>query len=537
MASVTRLPHGNGWQVRWKSPDRHSRKKNFRTKPDAQRFAASVEVKKATGDYVDPAEGKRLFSDYSQAWMKVKAANVTERTWINQEGRLRNHLLPVLGDRQLAAITPEDVRLLVGGLTTEKHLEAATVRPVYFLLRRILATAVVDGLIARSPCVKVELPAEEQGDEMLFLTPEQLARLADTVDPRYRALILTAGYSGLRAGELSALKVERVHFLRRRLAVVEAHSEVHGRLVTKSTKTRRRREVPIPQSLVDVLAEHLARYPSPDGFVFTAAEGGPVRHRNFYRRHYKPAVERAELPLGLRFHDLRHTAAAILIEQGCNEKQLSTFLGDTSRAIERYKHLFDGHEEALMKRVDATLSATVGSIWGPTEARPPYRQPAKELDQDTLGAEDGIRTRDPHLGKVMRYRCATSALGYHFIASTTRESEWQSRFPPARLWLRSTARISRREATCSPSLNFGVMRQDETTANLERVLRCSGWGVRPAPARAVTGSSGLAPSAGCRRRPRNRCGNRRPHEAPRRAGGARDGGGARWPDARRPRCE
>jgi integrase len=90
----------------------------------------------------------------------------------------------------------------------------------------------------------VELPTQEQGDEMLFLTPDQLAQLADTVDPRYRALILTAGYSGLRAGELSALKVERVHFLRRRLAVVEAYGEVRGRLVTKSTKTRRRREVP-----------------------------------------------------------------------------------------------------------------------------------------------------------------------------------------------------------------------------------------------------------------------------------------------------
>ena len=160
MASVSRLPDGNGWQVRWKTPDRRSRKKNFRTKPDAQRFAAGVEVKKATGDYVDPAEGKRLFSDYAEAWLTVKAANVTERTWINQDGRLRNHLLPVLGDRPLAAIAPQDVRLLVSGLTTDKRLEAATVRPVYFLLRRILATAVVDGLIARNPCVEVELPAE-----------------------------------------------------------------------------------------------------------------------------------------------------------------------------------------------------------------------------------------------------------------------------------------------------------------------------------------------------------------------------------------
>src|SRR5947209_15046638 len=103
--------------------------------------------------------------DYAQAWLGVKAASVPERTWINQEGQLRNHLVPVLGDRQLSAIRPEDVRL-VADLTTVKHLQAATVRPVYFLLRRLLATAVADGLIARNPCVEVELPAEEQGDEM-----------------------------------------------------------------------------------------------------------------------------------------------------------------------------------------------------------------------------------------------------------------------------------------------------------------------------------------------------------------------------------
>ena len=124
---------------------------------------------------------------------------------------------------------------------TRKGLEAATVRPVYFLLRSIMATAVADGLIARTPCIGVDLPSEEQGKEMLFLTPAELARLAESIDPRFRALVLTAGYSDFRAGELSALKVDRVQSLRRRLVVFEAHSEVRGQLVTKSTKTRRRR--------------------------------------------------------------------------------------------------------------------------------------------------------------------------------------------------------------------------------------------------------------------------------------------------------
>jgi integrase len=227
----------------------------------------------------------------------------------------------------------------------------------------------------RTPCVGVELPAEEQGNEMLFLNPEELARLADSVDMRFRALILTAGYTGLRAGELSALKVDRVLSLRRCLSVVESHSEVNGRLVTKSTKTRRRREVPIPATLTVVLAEHIKRFPSEDGFVFTSAEGGPLRHHNFYVRHYKPAVAKAELPEDLRFHDLRHTAASIWIAVGANEKQLESFLGDTSRAIERYRHLFEGHETALMAKVEETMSANLGSVRGPSGVLAPLARP------------------------------------------------------------------------------------------------------------------------------------------------------------------
>jgi integrase len=110
--------------------------------------------------------------------------------------------------------------------------------------------------------------------------------------------------------------------------------------------------------------------------VFTAPEGGPIRHHNFSVRHYRPAVARAELPSALRFHDLRHSAAAIGIDQGCNEKQLSTWLGDTSRALERYKHLFDGHEDALTERMDAIMVEALGSPLGPQGVPTPVAPPA-----------------------------------------------------------------------------------------------------------------------------------------------------------------
>lgn len=157
-------------------------------------------------------------------------------------------------------------------LVTEKRLAPSTVKAVYLTAGQVLETAEIDGLIGRSPCRGVKLPEEPESEEMRFLTPEQVVLLAETIEPRYRVLVLCAAYSGMRAGELSALKLQRVDFLRARIRVTEAQSEVGGRLETETTKNRRKREVPIPPALVEDLAEHVRRFPS-------------------YMRSYRPAVE------------------------------------------------------------------------------------------------------------------------------------------------------------------------------------------------------------------------------------------------------
>ncbi len=121
------------------------------------------------------------------------------------------------------------------------------------------------------------------------------------------------------------------------------------------TKTGTRRAVSLPVFLADTLGKHIGDYPSKDGYVFTAAGGGPVRHHNFLSRHYHRAVRDAGLPEGLRFHDLRHTCAAILIGQGWSAKQVQERLGHASirTTIDRYTHLFEGHDAELLDKLDA----------------------------------------------------------------------------------------------------------------------------------------------------------------------------------------
>jgi integrase len=111
-------------------------------------------------------------------------------------------------------------------------------------------------------------------------------------------------------------------------SVLESLSEVRGKLVAGPTKTRTRRTVTLPRFVVEMIGEHIDRYPS-DGHVFSSARSGPVRHHNFMKRHFYPAIEALAadpltgFPPTVRFHDLRHTCAAILIGQGWSPKQIT----------------------------------------------------------------------------------------------------------------------------------------------------------------------------------------------------------------------
>jgi integrase len=168
-------------------------------------------------------------------------------------------------------------------------------------------------------------------------------------------LIYTAAYTGMRWGELAGLRVPRLDLLRGTLDIVEALTEVNGNLRIGPTKTGKVRTVSIPRFLVELMAEHLVTFPAADHYVFSAANGGPLR-RSFYPRHYKPAVLRAELAQSLRFHDLRHTCAALLIAQGAHPKEIRERLGHSTIQLtfDRYGHLLPTLDERLREGLEAT---------------------------------------------------------------------------------------------------------------------------------------------------------------------------------------
>jgi hypothetical protein len=128
----------------------------------------------------------------------VKRATVAPRTYVNIEGRWRNHIEPVFGEHQLASIRPIDVRKWVASML-DAGMAPDTARKVLQVLAQIFRSAEIDRLIARSPIIGIELPRSAAADEMDFLAAAEVERLARCIDSRYRALIFTAAYCGLRA--------------------------------------------------------------------------------------------------------------------------------------------------------------------------------------------------------------------------------------------------------------------------------------------------------------------------------------------------
>jgi hypothetical protein len=190
MAHIRKLGQKR-WQARYRSPDGREHARNFSREADAKRFAASVETDRARGQWIDPKLPKTRFGDYAAEWFD-SMSHVRPGTRLNIEGRLRNHINPFFEDMALGTIKPNHIRAWLSELSV-KGLSSATINATYRCLAKILKTAELDGYIARTPCIGIDLPKETHHEEMRFLSPEEVARLAEAITPRYRSLVLHRG--------------------------------------------------------------------------------------------------------------------------------------------------------------------------------------------------------------------------------------------------------------------------------------------------------------------------------------------------------
>jgi integrase len=229
------------------------------------------------------------------------------------------------------------------------------------VLHAIFATAVADELLTRSPCV-LRGASTHRSPERPTVSIQQVFELADAIDPTLRAMVLLATFTGLRLGELRALRRSRLDLVKGTVTVVEQLQELSsGEQILGPPKTDAGvRTVAIPAGLLEALAAHMERFTGLglDDFVFCSSIGQPLGRKTFYR-HWGRAVSELGLA-GFRFHDLRHTSNTLAATTGASTKELMARMGHASpRAALIYQHATSDRDTELAAALNRLIEHLV----------------------------------------------------------------------------------------------------------------------------------------------------------------------------------
>ncbi|UPK75578.1 site-specific integrase [Nocardioidaceae bacterium SCSIO 66511] len=367
------------YRVRWRDPDGRQRAKTFRLKRDAERHRDNVAADLVRGQYIDPDAGKVTFEKYAAGWLEAQTFDMTSR---DIQGRaLRRHVYPVLGGKQMRQIKPSTVQSWLRGLSISESYQ----HDVLGVVSAIFTAAVDDEVVRSNPCKAGSVRAPRRTSRKVVpWSVERVHAVRDALPERYRIVATLAAGLGLRQGEVFGLSVDDVDFLGGEVHVRRQVRQFStGGLAFRLPKSKAERTVPLPSSVRDALAAHLAVLPaqrvvlpwgtpdgSPSGFdlIVTSKSGDALVRNEFNRRVWVPALKGAEARPSREngMHALRHYYASALLDAGENIRALSEYLGHTDPGftLRTYTHLMPSSGERARRAIDAALRVPAVSTEG-----------------------------------------------------------------------------------------------------------------------------------------------------------------------------
>ena len=321
------------------------------TRKAAEKLLAKRLQELHTNDFIEPSG--LLFSDFVDKWVeKYARGQVKPGTLVDYESYFRLHLLPIFGNISLRTIKAEDIHGFKSAKLAE-GLSAQTVKHLLRLIRQILQHAVDWNYLRENPANKVKFPSVPRY-EMDCLDPEEVDAFLNALPERYQTFFEIAITTGLRMGELLAMKwcnidwKRELYFVRESLA--RSKGGYKGGLATPKT-THSAQSVEITTNCIRLLKKHEKKQAEEklrvgetyldQGLIFATTTGTPLNSSNIVNRQFHKGLEAAGLRR-IRFHDLRHTCASLLINQGVNPKYIQRQLRHSSinTTFDRYGHLY-----------------------------------------------------------------------------------------------------------------------------------------------------------------------------------------------------
>jgi integrase len=337
---------------------KQKKKRGFQTKKEAEKALAALLNELNEGLYIEPS--KQTFSDYMRFWLDTKAHEMSIQTLKAYESYLKNHILSSLGPLPLASLTPMHVQGFVRELRS-KGLSEWTVKRIFNVVNASLNAAVKMELIKKNPALSIEKPKVTSKETTIWNLTEVSLFLKHSMSSPYHIAFLLAVTTGMRQGEILGLRWRDVDFENECLYIRQTLTH-DGKGFKEGAKSKAgNRSVGLDAVTVSNLKQHRKRIASnrlkqgpaylDSDLVVSTSTGKPINPRNVLRTFYSLIVK-ANLPK-IRFHDLRHTHASLMLQQGENIKLISKRLGHSSVKItlDTYSHVLPNMQQEASNRL------------------------------------------------------------------------------------------------------------------------------------------------------------------------------------------
>ena len=356
-----------------------------RTKADAEDALIEALERLRTGMWIDP--GTTTLGAFLTEWLAAMESNVLDTTYRAYEQMVRNWVIPRIGDVRLVELSPMHLRSLQTELLRSGRVDGTgglsprSVASCRRTLKQALKDAMRWGLIARNPMEAVDPPRVVDAEMAIWSDVQARAFLAAVDEHDLYAMWVLFLTTGLRRGEIAALRWEDVDLERATMAVVRNRvSAGRGKAVSvHQPKTRRgRRNVALDVTSIEVLRVHrtaqleerlrLGPAWADSGYVFCGIDGAPL-HPDTITGTFRTIVTDLNLPR-IRLHDLRHTSATLALKAGVHPKVVSERLGHATVGItlDLYSHVLDGMQAEAAEQIGDVIFG-IGEAINRPEAR------------------------------------------------------------------------------------------------------------------------------------------------------------------------
>ena len=364
--SICQRPNGR-WQAQI-SIDGDRISKSFTTRGECVRWLRDLSTRKEYG--LSASGAKIKLSHYLQQWLDAVKPNLRHKTWDQYRRIVIKQVLPTLGERKLLELRPIDIQNLYTA-RRKAGLSPRSLQLIHSILHNALGRAVKWGLLGLNPAAAVSRPRVPKR-EMAVLNATQVCQLLLAAkDHRLSALFRLAVTGGLRLGELLGLKWSDVDWASSTIHVMrQLQRHPDGGIELNQPKTARSiRTVQLgKETLRELMRQHNRREtmvgvdPHSDDLIFVSRKGRPLRSRGV-QKAFKGLLEQAGLP-EIRFHDLRHTAASLMLSIGMPVYQVARQLGhaQASTTLDVYGHLIPGLHSDAAEKLDQMLTPIAAEL-------------------------------------------------------------------------------------------------------------------------------------------------------------------------------